>query len=65
MRRKSDESTTSGFVCMVFDPSCSTRESGELEGNIWSPVMYRQVGCAADDLQEVGLYTQLLVKVSH
>ena len=40
-----------------FDPGCSTRESEWVrEGNIWSPVMYRQVGCAADNLQGVGLY---------
>ena len=40
-----------------FDPGCSTRESEWVrEGNIWSPVMYRQVGCAADNLQVVGLY---------
>ncbi len=40
-----------------FDPGCSTRESEWVnEGNIWSPIMYRQVGCAADNLQGVGLY---------
>ena len=40
-----------------FDPGCATRESEWVnEGNIWSPIMYRQVGCAADNLQGVGLY---------
>jgi TonB-dependent receptor len=40
-----------------FDPGCSTRESEWIqEGNIWSPTMYRQVGCAQDNLQGVGLY---------
>ena len=40
-----------------FDPGCAPRESEWVnEGNIWSPIMYRQVGCAADNLQGVGLY---------
>ena len=40
-----------------FDPACSTRESEWIqEGNIWSPTMYRQVGCAQDNLQGVGLF---------
>jgi len=40
-----------------FDPGCSTRESEWVqEGNIWSPTRYTQVGCAADNLQGVGLF---------
>lgn len=40
-----------------FDPGCSTRESEWVqEGNIWSPTSYTQVGCAADNLQGVGLF---------
>ena len=40
-----------------FEPSCSTRESEWVqEGKIWSPTVYRQVGCAQDNLQGVGLY---------
>ena len=40
-----------------FDPGCSTRESKWVqEGKIWSPTVYRQVGCAQDNLQGVGIY---------
>jgi TonB-dependent receptor len=40
-----------------FDPGCATRESEWVqEGNIWSPTSYTQIGCAADNLQGVGLY---------
>ncbi len=43
-----------------FDPGCSTRESEWVqEGNIWSPTKYTQVGCAADNLQGVGLYASI------
>lgn len=40
-----------------FDPGCSTRESEWVqEGRIWSPTRYSLIGCAADNLQGVGLY---------
>ncbi|VUD41919.1 Vitamin B12 transporter BtuB [Thalassocella blandensis] len=40
-----------------FDPGCRTRESEWVrDGNIWSPVMYRQVGCSQDNLQGVGSF---------
>lgn len=43
-----------------FDPGCATRESEWVqEGNIWSPTTYTQVGCAADNLQGVGLYASV------
>jgi TonB-dependent receptor len=43
-----------------FDPGCATRESEWVrEGNIWSPTTYTQVGCAADNLQGVGLYATI------
>ena len=43
-----------------FDPGCATRESEWIqEGNIWSPTSYTQVGCAADNLQGVGLYATI------
>ena len=49
--------TTHQDLSAWFDPGCSTRESEWIqEGNIWSPTTYTQVGCAADNLQGVGLY---------
>lgn len=43
-----------------FDPGCATRESEWIqEGNIWSPTSYTQVGCAADNLQGVGIFASI------
>jgi TonB-dependent receptor len=43
-----------------FDPGCSTRQSEWVqEGTIWSPTSYTQVGCAADNLQGVGLFATI------
>ena len=54
---KNEMNTQHQDLSAWFDPGCSTRESEWIqEGNIWSPTMYRQVGCAQDNLQGVGLY---------
>lgn len=43
-----------------IDPGCQTRESEWVqEGQIWSPTVYRHVGCASDSLQGVGKYSVL------
>jgi TonB-dependent receptor len=54
---KNEMNTQHQDLSAWFDPGCSTRESEWIqEGNIWSPTMYRQVGCAQDNLQGVGLF---------
>ena len=54
---KNEMNTQHQDLSAWFDPGCSTRESEWIqEGNIWSPTVYRQVGCAQDNLQGVGLF---------
>ena len=54
---KNEMNTQHQDLSAWFDPGCKTRESEWIqEGNIWSPTVYRQVGCAQDNLQGVGLF---------
>ena len=54
---KNEMNTQHQDLSAWFDPGCSTRESEWIqEGKIWSPTVYRQVGCAQDNLQGVGIY---------
>ena len=54
---KNEMNTQHQDLSAWFDPGCRTRESEWVqEGNIWSPTVYRQVGCAQDNLQGVGLF---------
>jgi TonB-dependent receptor len=54
---KNEMNTKHQDLSAWFDPGCKTRESEWIqEDNIWSPTVYRQVGCAQDNLQGVGLF---------
>ncbi len=54
---KNEMNTQHQDLSAWFDPGCKTRESEWIqEDNIWSPTVYRQVGCAQDNLQGVGLF---------